>query len=72
MSSLFLDSSATVPTFLELPAGQRAAMAALGARLSADPVLEPEAFGRQARLLARPDLAVRRMGHLLAVNGIGT
>ena len=26
----------------------------------------------QARLLARPDLAVRRMGHLLAVNGIGT
>lgn len=26
----------------------------------------------QARLLARSDLAVRRMGHLLAVNGIGT
>ena len=53
MSSLFLDSSATVPTVYELPAAHRAAMATLGARLAADPVTEPEAFGRQARLLAR-------------------
>lgn len=53
MSSLFLDSSAHVPTLFELPAPQRAALAALGARLTADPVTEPDAFGRQARLLAR-------------------
>jgi L-asparagine oxygenase len=53
VSSLFLDSSAQVPTLFELPDPHRAALAALGARLTADPVTEPEAFGRQARLLAR-------------------
>ncbi|MGI4895774.1 MAG: TauD/TfdA family dioxygenase [Janthinobacterium lividum] len=52
-SSIFLDSSATVPSILEITPGARAQLGALGERLLADPVAEPEAFGRQARLLAR-------------------
>ncbi|PRY13451.1 TfdA family taurine catabolism dioxygenase TauD [Kineococcus rhizosphaerae] len=53
MSSVFLDSSAVVPTVRELATEERSALAALGSRVSADPVTDPEAFGRQARLLAR-------------------
>ena len=52
-SSVFLDSSAAVPTVLEVPSPLRAQVAALGERLVADPVTDPSAFGRQARLLAR-------------------
>ncbi|WP_432545083.1 TauD/TfdA family dioxygenase [Kineococcus sp. SYSU DK002] len=53
MSSVFLDSSAVVPTIRELAPAERTALARLGSRLTTDPVTAPEAFGRQARLLAR-------------------
>jgi L-asparagine oxygenase len=53
VSSVYLDPSALVPTLRELSAPERRALAALGSRLTADPVDDPVTFGRQSRLLAR-------------------
>lgn len=49
----YLGPATTVPTLHPLDPATRAELAALGARLTADPVTDPDTFGRQARLLAR-------------------
>ncbi|NIZ91188.1 TauD/TfdA family dioxygenase [Kineococcus rubinsiae] len=70
-ASVFLSSSAAVPTFHELSSDERGALAALGQQLDVDPVAQPEDFCRRARLLV-PQLPATLLEKLWAFEERGS